>query len=180
MWVWSGSSWKKYFYSSGRGSKVTGWCAEDNVNEITPATVKNGDGFFFRRASSADGNITISGAIKATSSDPVALAKDNLHLICNPWPVEIAIKDVESMIDVPKGAAKLGDNADQIWKWDTAGKKWVRYFYSSGRGSKVTGWCAEDNVVEITTDKIGVGQGFFFRRASSADGTLTFVKPAGL
>ena len=90
---------------------------------------------------------------------------------------ELAIKDLLT-VDKPKGAAKIGDNADQMWVW--SGSSWKKYFYSSGRGSKVTGWCAEDNVVEITPDKIGVGQGFFFRRASSADGTLTFVKPAGL
>jgi hypothetical protein len=33
---------------------------------------------------------------------------------------------------------------------------------------------------EETPDEIGVSRGFFFRRASSAGGTLTWVKPDGL
>ena len=179
IWLWdtANAKWRQYFYSSGRGSKVTGWCNSEDNTKITTDTMKNGDGFFFQRASSADGNITISGALKTTSADPITLAKSRLHFICNPWPVEINIKDFESMISDPKGAAGIAGTADQIWMWDTTNATWKKYFYSSGRGSKVTGWCNEEDNTKITEDKIGVGQGFFIQRASSADGTLTFVKP---
>ena len=182
IWLWNSSEikWQRYFYSSGRGSKVTGWCNEEDNAKITSDTMKNGDAFFFQRSNMADGNITLSGAIKAVDANPVSLAASRLHFVCNPWPVEISIKDFASMIDDPKGAAGLAANADQIWLWDSDNIKWQRYFYSSGRGSKVTGWCAEEDNTKITEAKIGVGQGIFLQRSNMADGTLTWIKPAGL
>ena len=62
---------------------------------------------------------------------------------------EIPVKDVFT-VDQPKGAAGLSDPADQIWLWDTTAMNWKRYFYSSGRGSKVTGWCNEEDNTKIT------------------------------
>ena len=182
IWVWNSSEikWQRYFYSSGRGSKVTGWCNEEDNAKITSDTMKNGDAFFFQRSNMADGNVTLSGAIKAVNANPVSLTASRLHFVCNPWPVEISIKDFASMIDDPKGAAGLAANADQIWLWDSDNIKWQRYFYSSGRGSKVTGWCAEEDNTKITEAKIGVGQGIFLQRSNMADGTLTWIKPAGL
>ena len=163
IWVWNSAEikWQRYFYSSGRGSKVTGWCNEEDNTKVTSDTVKNGDAFFFQRSNMAAGNITLSGAIKTKNADPVALTASRLHFVCNPWPVEIGIKDFSTMIDDPKGASAIGGPADQIWMWDTANIKWQRYFYSSGRGSKVTGWCAEEDNTKITEAKIGVGQGVF-------------------
>ena len=90
---------------------------------------------------------------------------------------EIAVKDVLS-VDDPKGQAELGDAADQIWLWDTSTMNWKRYFFRSSRG-KVTGWCKDGETV-VTADKIGVGQGFFFRRSSAADSTITWKKPSGI
>ena len=179
IWLWdtTAMNWKRYFYSSGRGSKVTGWCNEEDNTKITTDTMKNGDGCFFRRSSTAQGNLTISGALKPTSANPVILTANRLHFVCNPWPVEINIADFATLIDAPKGAAGLSDPADQIWLWDTTAMNWKRYFYSSGRGSKITGWCNEEDNTKVTEDKIGVGQGFFLRRSSTANGNLTFVKP---
>ena len=179
IWLWNttGMKWQRYFYSSGRGSKVTGWCNEEDNTKITEDVIKNGDGFFFQRSSAAAGNLTLSGALKGTSADPIVLTASRLHFLCNPWPIAVKISDFATMIDNPQGAAGLSDPADQVWLWDTTGMKWKRYFYSSGRGSKVTGWCNEEDNTKVTEDEIGVGQGFFLQRSSAANGTLTFVKP---
>ena len=178
IWLWDtvGMNWKRYFYRSAR-SGVKGWCLEGTA-ELTTDKMKNGDGFFFRRSSAGDGLVTISGALKATNADPISMTADRLHFICNPWPVEVAITSFESMINDPKGSGTFSDAADQIWYWDTTAMNWVRYFYRSAR-SGVKGWCAE-GTAELTEAKIGVGQGFFFRRSSAAAGTLTWVKPTGL
>ena len=180
IWLWdtSAMNWKRYFFRSSRG-KVTGWCKEGETT-VTTDTMKNGDGFFFRRSSAAVGNVTISGALKAVDATPITLTADRLHFVCNPWPTEISIVDFynNSIIANPKGQAELGDAADQIWLWDTSTMNWKRYFFRSSRGN-VTGWCKDGETV-VTSDKIGVGQGFFFRRSSAADSTITWEKPSGI
>ena len=60
-------------------------------------------------------------------------------------------------IDDPRGAGTLGDNADQIWLWDTTAMNWKRYFYRSAR-TGVKGWCAEGTAV-LTNDKMKNGDG---------------------
>lgn len=190
IWMWNATTmnWVRYYYKhTGRGSskKTVGWVNEtiDGTEETTD-TMKNGDAFFFRRASSADGNVTISGAIKATNADPVALTANRLHFVCNPWPVSIKIASLGQMVADPVSSTGFGDSADQIWLWDATAMNWVRYYYKHiGRGSskKVVGWVNETvDGTEETPDEIGVSRGFFFRRASSAGGTLTWVKPDGL
>ena len=88
------------------------------------------------------------------------------------------------MVADPVRSTGFGDSADQIWLWDATAMNWVRYYYKhTGRGSskKVVGWVNETvDGTEETPDEIGVSRGFFFRRASSAGGTLTWVKPDGL
>lgn len=177
IWVWDTTrmTWKRYYYNSFRGTPV-GWCREEESEE-TEDTIKNGDGFFFRRSGNADGNITISGALKTTSTAPVALTADRLHFICNPWPVEIGVNEfyTKELIDDPQGVNELDDAADQIWMWNTSKMNWDRYYFNAFRGTPV-GWCKEGES-EPTNAKIGVGQGFFFRRSGNGDATLTWKKP---
>ena len=88
---------------------------------------------------------------------------------------EIPVKDIIS-VDVPKGANTIGDTADQIWLYDTTAMDWKKFFYRTQR-TTVYGWCDETGTVVTDADVIPVGCGFFFKRASSADGNLSFVKP---
>ena len=190
IWLYKTStmSWVKYYYKhTGRGSskKVVGWVSQAvDGTEETLDTMKSGDAFFFRRATGTAGNVTLSGAIKATNADPVALTADRLHFVCNPWPVAVKISSITEMVSAPVSATGFGDTADQIWLYNTATMGWEKYYYKhTGRGSskKVVGW-VKDTVdgTEETTDEIDVGRGFFFRRATGTGATLTFVKPAGL
>lgn len=180
IWLYNTTTmdWVKYYYKSGRSGAV-GWVnAAVDGNTETTDTMKNGDGFFFRRSGAAVGNITISGALKATDADPISLTANRLHFVCNPWPVSFKINSIG--IDVPKGASKFGDTADQVWLYDTTTMDWVKYYYKSGRSGAV-GWvnAAVDGATP-TEDSIGVGQGFFLRRSGAAAGNLIWVKPAGL
>ena len=177
IWLYDTTAmdWKKFFYRTQR-TTVYGWCdAAGNVLDET-TTMKNGDGFFFKRASSADGKVTISGAIKATDATPIALSANRLHFVCNRWPIQLKVSDFAAMVDVPNGANTIGDTADQIWLYDTNTMEWKKYFYRTQR-TTVYGWCDETGTVVTDADVIPVGCGFFFKRASSADGNLSFVKP---
>ena len=94
----------------------------------------------------------------------------------------IAVKDLV-VLNNPSGANSLVDTADQIWKWEN--NAWTKYFYRK-RGTTTYGWVKYDSTAATqpsvaTTDTIGVGQGFFFKRAMGAGGTtVTFTKPEGL
>ena len=178
IWVWDNTTlnWKRYYYYKFRQTEI-GWCNE-NTSEATSDTVKNGDAFFFRRSSSADGNITLSGALNTSAQKAVTMAADQLYFVCNPWPVEVNVADIKGMLDVNYGANSFADSADQIWLWDDVTHNWKRYYYYKFRQTDL-GFCKEEEA-EVTTDKIAVGQGFFFRRSSQGAGTLTWTKPAGL
>lgn len=194
IWLYSTASmdWVRYYYKhTGRGTskKVIGWVKESTDSDSaveTLDTVKNGDGFFFKRALSGDGNITISGAIKATSAEPKTFIQSSLNFVCNPWPASIKVSDITAMLSNPISATSFGDSADQIWFYDMNAMDWVRYYYKhTGRGTSKTviGWVkeSEDSATAAeTTDSIAVGQGFFFKQNLSGSGTLTFVKPVGL
>ena len=190
IWLYDTTTmdWVQYYYKhTGRGStkKVIGWVKKSvDGTEETSDTMKNGDGFFFRRSVNGDGVITLSGAIKPTSADPVALTADRLHFLCNPWPVSITVKDFTDMISNPQSSTSCDSSADQIWLYDTTSMDWIKYYYKhTGRGStkKVVGWVdASVDGTEETTDVISVGKAFFLKRSVNSDATITFVKPAGL
>ena len=190
IWLWDATAmnWVKYYYKhTGRGTskKIIGWVnqAVDGAEE-TLDTMKNGDAFFFRRATGTAGNVTIAGAIKATNANPITLKADRLHFVCNPWPISINVSSLTDYVSTPVSGTSFGDTADQVWLWDATAMNWIKYYYKhTGRGSskKVIGWVnqAVDGTDE-TSDQIGVGYGFFFRRATGTDATLTWAKPTGL
>ena len=90
----------------------------------------------------------------------------------------IAVKDLLTIAS-PAGAGSIGTTTDQIWRWDTAGNDWVKYFYRSGRGvpANAVGWTKAGESA-ITTDVIPAGEGFFFFRGGSSNVSITFTYPS--
>lgn len=75
-------------------------------------------------------------------------------------------------VTAPKGAATCIVTADQLWLWDSDLGDWVKYFYKTN-----VGWCKKDTTV-LTTDKIGLGQTIFFRRANGGVATTLTLSGA--
>ena len=178
IWVWNvgTGAWVKYFYRVQRQT-VYGWCKEGETSETTDI-LNNGDGFFFKRNSTAGTSVTLSGAVNKTDpSITYTAAGGTMTYVAYPWPVEIAVKDLLTVAD-PVGGNTIGTTADQIWVWDVTTGAWVKYFYRVQRQT-VYGWCKEGETAE-TADTIPVGTCFFFKRNSTAGTTITFNKPASL
>ena len=78
----------------------------------------------------------------------------------------IAVKDLVSLAS-PSGTGAISTGADQIWRWNTAGNDWDKYFYRSGRGVTNPGWTKAGETAP-TTDTVSAGETVFFSRAGSA------------
>ena len=85
----------------------------------------------------------------------------------------IAVKDLVAVAS-PSGAGAIGSAADQIWRWNTAGNDWVKYFYRSGRGVAAAdvGW-TKNGETTLTADTITTGETCFFFRGGATDTTLS-------
>ncbi|MBR4652044.1 MAG: hypothetical protein IKO72_01675 [Kiritimatiellae bacterium] len=189
IWKWENNAWTKYFYRK-RGATTYGWVKYDSSASTQPSvetsdTLGNGESVFFKRATGAGGaSLTLAGAVNlqaATVSTDVAAGQ--IVQLANPWPTVFPVVNIADCIPAADqaGANALGDTADQIWVWEN--NAWTKYFYRK-RGATTYGWVKYDSAASSqpttpTTDTIGIGQGFFFKRATGAGGTtVTFTKPA--
>ena len=196
IWRWdtTANNWAKYFYEkTGRGATATyAWkkwnYAESKVEDLTDADAINpGETFLFRRAGGTQPiTLTLSGQVKEFSATPsYSISASGNVFMTYPWPVEIKIADLKSLVTEVTYAAFFGggnfDGADQLWRWDTTANNWAKYFYEkTGRGATATyAWkkwnYAESKVEDLTdADKLAPGEGFLFRRAGGT-ATLTFT-----
>ena len=182
IWRWdtAGNDWVKYFYRSGRGvaADAVGW-TKAGQTALTTDTVSAGETFFFFRGGSSDTTLTLSGAVKQFAASASYSAPSSCYVFMGyPWPVAFAISKMSDAYatGTPAGAGSIGGTADQIWRWDTTGNDWAKYFYRSGRGVTTPGWCKSGETA-ITTDTIPAGEGFFFFRGGSSDVEITFTYP---
>ena len=192
IWRWDTTvqKWAKYFYEKkGRGDSATyAWkkwnYAESKVEDLTDADVVNpGETFIFTRAGE-EITLTLSGQVAEFTATPsYSIPKDGSVYMAYPWPVEIKMADINSLVTAETAAEFFGgstfDGTDQIWGWDTTVQKWAKYFYEKkGRGDSATyAWkkwnYAEEKVEDLTdADKFAPGEGFIFTRAGNA---LTFT-----
>ena len=178
IWRWNttGNDWDKYFYRSGRGVTNPGWCKAGET-AITTDTIDAGETCFFFRGGSSNTTLTLSGAVKAfTGSASYSVPAKSYVFMGYLWPVSFTIKDLTYATGTPSGAGSIGGGTDQIWRWNTTGNDWDKYFYRSGRGVTNPGWCKAGETT-ITTDTIPAGEGFFFFRGGSSAVTITFSYP---
>ena len=180
IWRWNtaGNDWDKYFYRSGRGVAAAdvGWTKVGGTT-LTTDTISAGETCFFFRGGSTSTAITLSGAVKAfTGSSSYTVSSSSYVFMAYPWPIAFAISSMTGAYSsgTPSGAGSIGATADQIWRWNTAGNDWDKYYYRSGRGVTNPGWYKEGEA-EITTDVIPSGEGFFFFRGGSSAATITFT-----
>ena len=180
IWRWdtAGNDWAKYFYRSGRGVTTPGWC-KSGETALTTDTISAGETCFFFRGGSSDTTLTLSGAVKQfAASASYSVPSKSYVFMGYPWPVAFTISKMSDAYTsgTPSGAASIGGGTDQIWRWDTTGNDWAKYFYRSGRGVTTPGWCKSGETA-ITTDTIPAGEGFFFFRGGSGDVEITFTYP---
>ena len=171
--LWTGMAWQKYYFNS----TLTAW-VKDGESEETTDTVSNGDTFFFLRSmQGVNGDtITLSGSVTTVEpSSEVVVTKNKYHFIAYPWPVEFAVADFMKASSNPKGGTSLNPRADQVHRW--TGMAWEKYYYNTTVGGYV-----KEGESEVTTAKLGVGEGVFFLRSmqGATGDKITFVKPAGL
>lgn len=180
IWKWDSgtSSWVKYYWKLPNKA----WAREWDKAVCTDAdTIKNGETFFFKRSSSAgseSATLTFSGAIHELSAQPTYsdIVPNSCNFMSYPWPVELKIMDFAKYQGTPKGAPTAQDSADQIWLWDTTTSDWVKYYYKLPNKA----WAkATDKSLCTDADVIPAGEGFFFKRSTSASGneTITFKGP---
>ena len=149
------------------------WCKQGETTETTD-TVSVGESVFYKKGTLKNGSYTQAGEIFNGDSATFTLPKNKYALIANPWPIAIAVKDVGALITNPgAGGSATAGLADKIMLWnETTG--YVTYFRKTGDV-----WCKEGETVE-TTDVIPAGAGFFVKKGTLKDGTITFTKPASL
>ena len=181
IWVWdvANTSWKYYFFRK-QGTKTIGWCKQGET-AVTADTLKDGDGFFFKRPGSGAATVTLNGAVNCTDlSVPVSVAAGTMTFMTYPWPIPYAITNFVNNIPAAdqKGANAMAVGADQIWVWDDVNTAWKYYFFRK-QGTKTIGWCKQGETT-VTEDTIEPGTCFFFKRPGSGSTTITFTKPAGL
>jgi hypothetical protein len=179
IWRWDTekSDWKKYFWRSGRGVTTPCWCNEGDTTE-TVDTIPAGENVFFYRGGTAVTSLTLAGGVKSFEATKAYSASVTKFVFMGyPWPQELEVSVFSNFYSSgsPAGGLTLGAGADQIWRWDTVNANWVKYFYRSGRGVTNAGWCKEGET-DIITDKIPVGEGFFFYRGGSTTVNIEFTK----
>ena len=187
IWRWDTTvqKWAKYFYEKKGRPAVYAWkkynYAEDKVEDITEADVVNpGETFIFTRMGE-EITLTLSGQVKEFSAAPsYSIPKGGSLYMAYPWPVEIKIADLQSLVKAETYSAFFGGSygvADELWRWDTTVQKWAKYFYEKKGRPAVYAWkkynYAEDKVEALTdSDKLAPGEGFIFTRMGE---TLTFT-----
>ena len=170
--LWNGSAWVKYYLSS--AFTPNKW-VKDGESDPTTDTVKNGDTFFFRRSSKKIANVTLNGEVNPVvpTEEGINLAKNGFYFVCYPWPIEFPVTSFKDATSDPQGGTRVINTADQVHRW--TGNAWSKYYLDSNLGGYV-----KDGETAVTTDKLRVGEGVFFRRSSKKVGTLKFTKPSGL
>ena len=165
------SGYTTYFRYNGVTPNI--WCKQGETTETTD-TVSVGESVFYKKGTLKNGSFTQAGAVFTGDSATFSLPKNKYSLIAYPWPVAIAVKDVGALItNAGVGGSATASGADKIMLWDeTTG--YVTYFRKTGDV-----WCKEGETTE-TTDTIPAGAGFFIKKGTLKDGTITFTKPAGL
>ena len=187
IWRWDTkvNKWAKYFYEKKGRPAVYAWkkynYAENKVEDITDADVVNpGETFIFTRAGE-EITLTLSGQVAEFTATPsYSIPKAGNVFMAYPWPVEIKISDLQSLVTAETYAAFFGGSygvADELWRWDTTVNKWAKYFYEKKGRPAVYAWkkynYAENKVEDLTdADKLAPGEGFIFTRAGE---TLTFT-----
>ena len=195
IWRWDTTvnNWSKYFYErKGRPGQYTyAWkkydTATSKASDITnDDVVAPGETFLFRRAGGADSVIlTLSGQVSPFTATPAySIPAGGNIFIAYPWPVEVKISALPSLVTDETAAAFYGNsfaNADQIWRWDTTVNNWSKYFYErKGRPGQYTyAWKKYDASTSKAEDlkdddKVNPGEGFLFRRAGGAD-SISFM-----
>ena len=187
IWRWDTTvqKWAKYFYEKKGRPAVYAWkkwdYAESKAEDLTDADVVNpGETFIFTRAGE-EITLTLSGQVKEFTATPsYSIPKGGSVYMAYPWPVEIKISDLQSLVAGDTYSAFFGssfDGADQIWCWDTTVQKWAKYFYEKKGRPAVYAWkkwnYTANKAEDLTdADKLAPGEGFIFTRAGE---TLTFT-----
>ena len=187
IWVFTGSSWTKYYAYKGKGMTAGRWCVDgDTTYQEIPETItlKAGQSFFFVRPTTATANttITLAGGVKALDKAlEYSIAPGATVAMTFPWPVAMKVKDFgKYMVDADRkyGASTSKSAAgDNIWIF--TGSSWTKYYAYKGKGMTEGRWCASDDTSyeEIGDDVvINPGQAFFFVRptTATANTTITF------
>ena len=189
IWRWdtTANNWAKYFYEKKGRPAVYAWkkynYVEDKVEDLTDNdAVAPGETFLFRRMGDATISLTLSGQVKEFTAKPsYSIPKAGNVFMTYPWPVEIKLSNLQSLVTAETYAAFSGGSygvADELWRWDTIANNWAKYFYEKKGRPAVYAWkkynYAEDKVEDLTdADKLAPGEGFLFRRMG--DATLTFT-----
>lgn len=177
----SSTSWTKYYLFNNRGTFY--WAAETDTKQVKTdvgqsVTFATGETFFFVRGAK-DGTLTLtlSGGVKAFDGNAsFAVTASQLAFACNPWPVDLPIKNFKNFYDASgaDGAASATMSAaDQVWLWNASTTSWTKYYYYLNRGSKYFVCETQADKTKETEQSIPSGTGFFFSR-----GGTDMVNPA--
>ena len=181
----SGLGYTKYYYISdaydSNDNPVSGNCwANQDGYIVTAADLQAlGKGFWFKAM--ANGTVTCSGQVSATSEIGRTVTANQFNIVANAYPVALGFNDAESTNFTPGeyGAGtdpSMGD-APQIQVLDASGLGYTKYYYISdaydSNDNPVSGncWANQDGYI-VTGTQVPVGQSFWVKSASA--GTFTF------
>ena len=173
IWVWSGTVWQKYFFSTtdSKWIQVTGTRSpfvEDYKNGL-PA----GGALYFKSFKNAAVQkvVTGSGEVESDSSVEYPLNMGGAFTyVGNPYPTRLDINNTDQfeITNLTKASRTLGVNADQIWVW--SGTVWVKYFFSTGATDQqfiqVTG--SRSPFAEDYKDGLKPGEGLYIKTFKNA------------
>ena len=182
IWRWDSATdaWRQYYNSKKNtmSKTVDGWCLKGDKTNTTDR-VGVGETFFFVNHAKTDVSLTLAGGVKAFNAEPAySVGPSKLVFMGNPWPMEMEIYGFETKCSSPASNASFA-SADQIWRWDSATDAWRQYYNSKKNtmSKTVDGWCLKGDKTN-TTDRVSVGEGFFFVNHAKVDQTITFTNAA--
>ena len=157
---------------------VDGWCLKGDKTNTTDR-VGVGETFFFVNHSTKSVTLTLAGGVKSFTATPsYSVAPSKLCFMGCPWPVEMPIFGFEKYCSGATANATFS-LADQIWRWDSETDAWRQYFNSKKNvmSKTVDGWCLKGDKTN-TTDRVSVGEGFFFVNHNTITQEITFSTDA--
>ncbi len=181
----SGIGYTKYYYISdaydANDNFVDGNCWADDRGYIVSAddVMALSKGFWFKAM--ADGAITASGQVSATSAIENSPAAKQFNIVANPYPIALSLNTAKTSDFTPgeygDGSDSTYANAPQINVLNASGIGYTKYYYISdaydANDNFVDGNCwADDRGYFVTGTQIPVGQSFWVKSESS--GTFTF------
>lgn len=166
------TGWIKYWWRTANKNWV-----KQSTTTTTEDTVKPGDTVFFRRGGGAAATtITLSGAVQKWEAKPTyeGIAAGKSQFIGYPWPIDFDARTLPLyQKSGPKAYPTFGNNADQIWTYDS-NDGWVKYWYRTA--SKT--YRLQGASTDATSIPLKAGEGFFFRRGGGgATETIEFTYP---